>query len=100
MATAQISQLSSHSSGLNGTKRMRSNAAAAAALVAAAMNATTGVGAPWYTSGTQVWNGAAPSLNNSPTSTSTAPASMSPSRSLIWPIMYATSENDVVAVAP
>jgi hypothetical protein len=26
-------------------------------------NAVTGVGAPWYTSGAQIWNGAADTLN-------------------------------------
>ena len=30
-------------------------------------NAVTGVGAPWYTSGTQIWNGTAATLNASPT---------------------------------
>jgi hypothetical protein len=34
----------------------------AVALVAADMNAVTGVGAPWYTSGVHWWNGAAEAL--------------------------------------
>mgnify|MGYP001059674074 CR=1 FL=1 len=37
----------------------------AAVLVATAMNAVTGVGAPWYTSGVQTWNGTAAALNSS-----------------------------------
>ena len=40
----------------------RSSAANAAALPADAMNAVTGVGAPWYTSGAQKWNGTAADL--------------------------------------
>jgi hypothetical protein len=31
------------------------------------MNVVTDVGAPWYTSGTQKWNGANPNLNANPT---------------------------------
>ena len=42
-------------------------AAKAAALTAEAMNAVTGVGEPWYTSGVQTWNGTAATLNPSPT---------------------------------
>ena len=38
----------------------------AATFVAAAINAVTGVGAPWYTSGVHAWNGTAPTLNKSP----------------------------------
>ena len=34
-----------------------------------------GVGAPWYTSGVQEWNGTAPILNNKPTETKTIPIS-------------------------
>ena len=37
------------------------------------MNAVTGVGAPWYTSGVHVWNGTAATLKPSPTSSSTMP---------------------------
>ena len=39
------------------------------------MNAVTGVGAPWYTSGVHTWNGTAATLNPSPTSSSATPAS-------------------------
>jgi hypothetical protein len=45
-----------------------------AAFDATARNAVTGVGAPWYTSGTQIWKGNAPILNATPEITSTIPA--------------------------
>src|SRR5262245_40979361 len=53
---------------LNDTYSTRRIAPNAATFVHAAMNAVTGVGAPWYTSGIQLWNGAMPALNSSPTS--------------------------------
>ena len=53
----------------------------AATLVAAAMNAVMGVGAPWYTSGIHEWNGTAPTLNNTPTATSEAPMRAR----VVWP---------------
>ena len=56
---------------------MRSIAPNAAILVAAAMNAVIGVGAPWYTSGIHEWNGTAPTLNSTPTSSSAVPISAS-----------------------
>ena len=56
---------------------MRSIAPKAAILVAAAMNAVIGVGAPWYTSGIHEWNGTAPTLNSTPTSSSAMPISAS-----------------------
>ena len=37
------------------------------------MNAVTGVGAPWYTSGVHMWNGAAATLKPSPTSRNAKP---------------------------
>ncbi len=37
------------------------------------MNAVTGVGAPWYTSGVHMWNGTAATLKPSPTSSSAMP---------------------------
>ena len=39
-----------------------------ATFVADAMNAVTGVGAPWYTSGVHMWNGTAATLKPRPTS--------------------------------
>src|SRR5690606_2852852 len=53
------------------TRRMPPNAAT---LVHAAMNAVTGVGAPWYTSGVQVWNGPTEPLNSRPTISRPRPA--------------------------
>ena len=58
--------------------KIRSSAANAATLVAAAMNAVTGVGAPWYTSGVHMWNGTAATLKPRPTSSSATPASSKP----------------------
>ena len=52
----------------------RSSAAKAATLPAEAMNAVTGVGAPWYTSGVQTWNGAAAILKPRPTISRATPA--------------------------
>ncbi|CPU38555.1 Uncharacterised protein [Mycobacteroides abscessus] len=57
------------------TYSTRSSAPNAAIFVVAAMNAVTGVGAPWYTSGTQKWNGTAPTLNSSPTDNMATPSS-------------------------
>ena len=45
----------------------------AAALVPTDMNAVTGIGAPWYTSGVHMWKGAAETLNANPTPISTMP---------------------------
>src|SRR5450631_970819 len=39
----------------------------AAALIPAAMNPVIGVGAPWYASGSHMWNGTAATLNSSAT---------------------------------
>ena len=47
IATIQISGRQSHDAPPNATKNTRSSAPKAAALVPAAMNAVTGVGAPW-----------------------------------------------------
>src|SRR3954447_20870761 len=61
----------------NVTTNTRSRPANAAAFTAEAMNATTGVGDPWYTSGVHVWNGTAAILNPNPTSSRPNPASSS-----------------------
>src|SRR5215469_13680863 len=52
--------------------KTRTNAANAAALGPTDMNSVTGAGAPWYTSGAQIWNGAADTLNAKPTNISAA----------------------------
>src|SRR5690242_17817800 len=51
------------------TESTRSSPPNAATLVQAAMSAVTGVGAPWYTSGVQTWNGTAAALKSSPIAT-------------------------------
>src|SRR5262245_32160590 len=56
------------------TTNTRKSPANAAAFTADAMNATVGVGAPWYTSGNHEWNGTAPILKPKPTSSSASPA--------------------------
>ena len=53
--------------GWSPTSKTRIRAKNAATFVAAPMNATTGVGAPSYTSGVHIWNGAAETLNAKPT---------------------------------
>ncbi len=53
----------------------RMNAPIAAALVAVAMNAVIGVGAPSYTSGVHWWNGATEALKANPTVVSPMPVS-------------------------
>ena len=55
----------------------RPSQANAAAFTPTAMKAVIGVGAPWYTSGIHEWNGAAPTLNSTPTSNSAEPISAS-----------------------
>src|SRR5690242_2903733 len=57
----------------NGTYRNRISAPNAAVTVALAISAVTAVGAPWYTSGFQEWNGATPALNSSPISSIARP---------------------------
>ena len=60
-ATVQISDCSG-----NAVTRIRSMSTKPAIFVAADMNAVTVVGAPWYTSGVHMWNGAAETLKASP----------------------------------
>src|SRR3954454_21433134 len=59
------------------TYSTRSRAPKAATLVQAAISAVTGVGAPWYTSGVQTWNGTAAILNSSATETMARPLNSS-----------------------
>src|SRR5581483_126104 len=53
-------------------RKIRSSTANAAAFGPTVRNAATGAGAPWYTSGAQLWKGAAEILNASPTKMSAA----------------------------
>ena len=74
-ATTQITGCQSSTRLVNPYVITRISAANPATFAADAMNAVTGVGAPWYTSGVHVWNGTAAILNRSPTSRSAIPAS-------------------------
>ena len=58
----------------NAVTSTRSMTTSAAVFVAADMNAVTEVGAPWYTSGVHMWNGAAETLNASPARIIASPA--------------------------
>src|ERR1041385_3475131 len=58
--------------GSKAVTKMRRKTANAAALGPAERKAETGVGAPWYTSGAQIWNGAAETLNARPTNINAA----------------------------
>src|ERR1022692_3262750 len=53
--------------GSKAVMKIRRNTAKAAAFGPAERKAVTGVGAPWYTSGAQIWKGATETLNPSPT---------------------------------
>ncbi len=75
--------------------------AKAAVLVATAMNAVTGVGAPSYTSGVQAWNGATDALKASPATASAMPVSSSGSvMSTPLPIAFEIAAKPVEPVAP
>jgi len=80
IATPHVRAWKSHSSPGITTYTRRRIAPNAATLVHAAIKPVIGVGAPWYTSGVHAWNGAAPTLNSSPISTRSTPATRSPSR--------------------
>src|SRR5271157_5704007 len=72
-------------SGSNAVMKIRRNTANAAALGPADRNAATGVGAPWYTSGAQIWNGAADTLNASPTNIMAAATPTKIADGACWP---------------
>ena len=55
------------------TARMRIIIANDASFGAAPSSSVTAVGEPWYTSGTHMWNGTAPSLKAMPATTNTRP---------------------------
>ena len=67
--------------GPNATKKVRRNAAKAAALGPADMNAVMGVGAPSYTSGVHMWKGTSATLNANPIRIIAIPARRSPAGS-------------------
>ncbi len=65
----------SNSSPASATPSSRSMNANAASLGAVPISSVTAVGAPWYTSGTHMWYGTAPSLKAMPETTNTSPKS-------------------------
>ena len=78
------------------------NAPTAAVLVPVDMNAVTGVGAPWYTSGVHMWKGTAEALNPRATATS-AMAAMSSGCDVSGPACESFSPiaaSDVVPAMP
>ena len=64
------------------------------------MNAVTGIGAPWYTSGVHMWKGAADTLNAKPTPISTMPSRISGLVALEEPRRCAMSGMTVVPAPP
>src|SRR2546421_2310654 len=101
MARAPIAGRQSSLNNGNATVNTRSNAANPATLVADDMNAVTGVGAPWYTSGVHMWNGTAATLNPRPTSSSAIATISTPScSSVVVARNWAMPVRFVVPVAP
>ena len=85
----------------NAVVRRRSASTSAVTFVAAAMKAVTGVGAPSYTSGVHMWNGAAETLKPSPTMIIARPASRKRSSpSSCASVAAAISEKPSSPVAP
>src|ERR1700758_2594618 len=85
----------------NAVMKMRRNTAKAAALGPAERNAVTGVGAPWYTSGAQIWKGDADTLNPKPTNISAAATPTNTGDGAFGPLMAArTMVRFTVPVAP
>src|SRR5262244_1445591 len=83
---------------------MRRSTAKAAALGPVDINATTGAGAPSYTSGVHTWNGAAATLKPRPTIINAVAMN---TRTLGWPVVFVCSASMlgmastfVVPVAP
>src|ERR1017187_7003040 len=89
--------------GSNAVMKSRRNTEQDAAFGAGDRNAVTGVGAPWYTSGAQIWNGAADTLNPSPTNRSAAarPRNRGAVAGPLWPVAAArTAIRSIVPVEP
>ena len=72
--------------GPSATSKKRTKTQKAATLVATAMKAVTGVGAPWYTSGVHWWKGAIEILKASPVAASPIPIRTSGSSASPAPI--------------
>src|SRR4051794_6275366 len=85
----------------NASTNRRRKTANAAAFVATAISAVTGVGAPWYTSGVQVWNGAIEHLNARPVAASAMPVkSIGSVADTLSPIALEMALKPVAPVAP
>ena len=97
-ATVTVQRCSSAGNAVIST---RSITASAAVFVAADMNPVTGVGAPSYTSGVHMWNGAAEVLKPKPTSSIASPptSSASPLRCCVA-VAAAICSKPIVPVAP
>ncbi|CAB4626785.1 unannotated protein [freshwater metagenome] len=102
-ARTQITGRQSSTRDSSPTIKIRNNAANAATLAADAMYDVTDVGAPSYTSGVQIWNGAAETLKPRPTNmrpipisniASEPPTAILSDNALAMPLMF------VDAVAP
>ena len=88
----------STASAWSNSRRITANAAT---LVAVAMKAVIGVGAPWYTSGDHWWKGATDALNASPAAASAMPISSSgSSMPIVSSIATAIAPKSVAPVAP
>jgi len=81
-------------------EKTRTIIAKAAAFVPTDMKAVTGMGAPWYTSGVHMWNGAADTLKAKPTPISTMPSISNGSVRLAEARRVAMSGITVVPAAP
>src|SRR5688572_4100969 len=95
MTATAIVQISVSSG--NAVTRIRSVSTRADVFVAADMNAVTGVGAPWYTSGVHIWKGAADTLNASPARIIASPATRNASSPAP---AAAICEKPIASVAP
>ncbi len=87
-------------SGCSPSTRMRTTKAKAASFGAEPISMVIAVGAPWYTSGTHMWNGTTPSLNARPDTTNTRPNISRLLFALPDLIAFATAPNSSEPVAP
>src|SRR5206468_2277537 len=85
----------------NAVRNSRNASANAATFVAADMNAVTVVGAPSYTSGVHMWNGAEDDLKPRPAMIIASPSTRTASPARFWaPTAPAISSNPMRFVAP
>ena len=96
----RVSRAQAEAIGPNAVKKTRSKIANAAPLGPTVRNAATGAGAPWYTSGAQLWNGAAEILNAIPTNINAAAVETKASGSFAFNSARRISTRFVVPVTP